>query len=416
MHHFAPARRLVVLLSIAFAISLSVPSTALAVKTLALSSGSFAFEIAPAETGSGEVVVINDGDEDIKVLVYVADVQIDEAGEQTYVLPERQGAAMMSSPATWMRVYMPEDSKAVGNTPYLELKPGQRVPVKFDFSPPRNATPGDHNVIMFFEMFDFLPESAGSVSQVSGRIGARIQLRVTGEYVENVEIRPFEVPAFQIGTAVPYKFTINNTGNVNQRLTGMISLLDRNQAEVIASDIASDTPVYAGSSLEVSGEVTSVASVLGPHTVEVRLQYLEQGATSPTEVVATRTVWMIPMWFILVLGGLVLALVAWLVVRASRKRGPESLAPEAEPVEAPVHARGPVPADGFRYDSERDTIVSATPTCAPAPRPVVAPDSATKSPWLSGAPSAEPGPTPDTEPGAATPDHDTLQLDFGPDE
>jgi len=410
MRGFASARRLAVILSIALAVSLVVPSSALAEKTLALSSGSFAFEIAPGETGSGEVVVINDGDEDIKVLVYVADVEIDETGEQTYVLPERQGAAMMSSPATWMRVYMPEDSKAVGNTPYLELKPGQRVPVKFDFSPPRNATPGDHNVVMFFEMFDFLPDSAGSVSQVSGRIGARIQLRVTGEYVENVDIRPFEVPAFQIGTVVPYKFTINNTGNVNERLTGMISLLDRNQAEVIASDIASDTPVYAGSSLEVSGEVTSAASVLGPHTVEVRLQYLKQGATSPTDVVATRTVWMIPMWLVLVVGGLALALVFWLIVRAARKRGPKPLAPEAEYFESPAPAPVATPAEGFRYDSERDTIVSAAPGSAPVSQPAATPDSALR------APSAEPEQAPATQPGAETTDHDTLQLDFGPDE
>lgn len=313
-------RTLALLACMVVVLALQSPGSALAVKTIALSSGSFSFEIDPAMTGSGEVEVINDGDEDIKVLVYVADVEIDEKGEQSFPLPSREGANIFSSSATWMRVYMPADSKAVGNTPYLELAPGQRIPVKFDFSPPRDATPGDHNVVMFFEMFDFLPESAGSASQVSGRIGARVQLRVKGQFVERLEVRPFEVPAFVIGNVIPYKFSINNEGNVNERTAGTITLLDRNERELVSAEVASDTPVYAGASLEISGEMTTVASALGPQTVEMRLQYFEQGATSPTEVVVTRTVWMVPLWLLIALAVGLFAFVIWLGARAARRR------------------------------------------------------------------------------------------------
>ncbi|MDP2233815.1 MAG: hypothetical protein Q8K89_09280 [Actinomycetota bacterium] len=313
-------RTLVLLLCVVLVLGLQSPGTALAVKTIALSSGSFSFEIDPAMTGSGEVEVINDGDEDIKVLVYVADVEINDKGEQSFPLPSREGASIFSSSATWMRVYMPADSKAVGNTPYLELAPEQRVLVKFDFSPPRDATPGDHNVVMFFEMFDFLPESAGSASQVSGRIGARVQLRVKGQFVERLEVRPFEVPSFVIGNVIPYKFSINNEGNVNERTAGTIALLDRNERELVSAEVASDTPVYAGASLEISGEMTTVASALGPQTVEMRLQYFEQGATSPTEVVTTRTVWMVPLWLLIALAVALFALVIWLGARAARRR------------------------------------------------------------------------------------------------
>lgn len=345
------------------------PATATAEKTLALSSGSFAFEIDPGQTGSGEIVVINDGDEDIKVLVYVADVEINDKGEQSFPLPERQGANLLSSPATWMRVYMPEDSKAVGNTPYVELTPGQRVPVRFDFSPPRDATPGDHNVIMFFEMFDFLPESAGSASQVSGRIGARVQLRVKGQFIEKIDIRPFEVPAFQVGTAVPYKFTINNTGNVNERLSGTVALLDRNEREVVSAEVASDTPVYARANLEVSGEVTSVASVFGPHTLEVRLQYMEQGATSPTEVVESRTVWMIPLWMLIALAVVLFGTSIWIstMFARRRKRDGKSSTPDAAPVP------GPAERDDSYYDPDAEAPAAPKAEEAPvAPAPEVA--------------------------------------------
>lgn len=416
-------------------------SSAFAIKTLALSSGAFSFEVAPGETGKGEVTVINDGDEDIKVMVYVADVKISETGEQEYVLPERSGAAIMSSPSTWMRVYMPEDSKAVGNTPYLELKPGQRIPVRFDFSPPRNATPGDHNVVMFFEMFDFLPESAGSASQVTGRIGARVQLRVTGDYIEKIDIRPFEVPAFVVGNSVPYKFTVNNTGNVNERLSGLVSLLDRSKREVISSPVASDTPVYAASSLQMSGEVTSVASVIGPHTVEARFQYLQQGAATPTEAVASATVWMIPLWLIIAVAAVVVLLVVWATVRGIRRRGPKgprgrdraadvapvsgtdtgSGSPTADPsAAAPVSPPVP-PSEDYRYDAEQDAFVRVTPQAAPvvqAPIPAVETPAHTSTD-ATPAPSATSPVAPDAAPAESAesgPEQDALQLDFGGDE
>ena len=62
---------------------------------------------------------------------------------------------------------MPEEAKAFGNTPYLELEPADRDPVSFIMQPPSNASPGDHNVVLFFEMFD-LPDVRRSQSQVSG--------------------------------------------------------------------------------------------------------------------------------------------------------------------------------------------------------------------------------------------------------
>lgn len=391
------ARASLLLVCVALAVSIVAPSAAFAEKTIALSSGSFSFEIDPGQTGSGEVVVINDGDEDIKVLVYVADVEISDTGEQSFPLPEREGANLLSSPATWMRVYMPEDSKAVGNTPYLELKPGQRVPVKFDFTPPRDANPGDHNIVMFFEMFDFLPESAGSASQVSGRIGARVQLRVKGQFVEKVEVRPFEVPAFQIGNSVPYRFTITNSGNVNERLSGTVSLLDRNEREVVSAEVASDTPVYAGSSLEISGEVTSVVSVIGPHTVEVLLQYLPQGASTPEEVVVTRTVWMFPLWLLIAVAASLFALVIWIGWRAARKRrGPGG----------PTHTAAPVPPadDDSYYDPDREAPGVTAPSASVA-RP------ATDAHSAPGAPSAS-----DVRPEAHAPsvaeNQDALQLEY----
>ena len=230
------SRRVKVLAPIVLGLALLLPvSSAVATKTIALSSGTFAFEVAAGETGTGEIVVINDGDEPIKVLVYVADVVIDEKGNQTYPPPERQGAELLTTPASWFRIFMPADSKSVGNTPYLELDPAERVTVKFDFSPPAGTAPGDHNTMIFFEMFDFAQESGGSSAQITGRLGARVALRVEGELVEKMEVRPFEVPAVRMGTLIPYSFTVANGGNTNKPIVATVTLLDRNEKEIASS-------------------------------------------------------------------------------------------------------------------------------------------------------------------------------------
>ncbi|HSQ21833.1 MAG TPA: hypothetical protein VLQ52_03425, partial [Coriobacteriia bacterium] len=209
--------RLVSVLALTLAL-VAIPGTAVAEKTIGLSSGTFAFEVEPGDTGEGEVIVSNDGDEPLKALVYVTDVKIDDAGEQDFVEPQRQGASILTTPASWFRIFMPADSKSVGNTPYIELDPGERLPIRFAFSPPAGTASGDHNVVIFFEMFELAEGSDGAAAQVSGRLGARVALRVTGPVIENLTIRPFDVPSFRIGNAVPFTFTVNNAGNTNKRV------------------------------------------------------------------------------------------------------------------------------------------------------------------------------------------------------
>lgn len=314
------SRLRLVVLAVLVGVSCFTVAPAYAVKTVALSSGSFAFEVEPGQSGEGEIIVINDGDEPIKVLVYVADVAIDEDGAMTYPLPERQ----TGTPASWFRVFMPADSKSSGNTPYLELAVDQRVPVKFDFSPPAGSAPGDHNMVMFFEMFDFADDVEGSAVQVAGRIGARIALRVNGEVIEKMTVRPFEVPAFRVGTEVPYRFVVTNGGNLNKGIEAWVTLLDRNEKEVASSQVASETTVLARSNLAFAGGLETVAGRFGPHTMEVRVQYSEEGAEFPTEIIEQRTIWLVPVWLLIVVAVLVFLLAIWLAVRLTR--GPRSRA------------------------------------------------------------------------------------------
>ncbi len=350
-----PVKLRFIALAVALAIVCVVPLAVYAAQTLALSSGTFAFEVDPGQTGEGEVVVINDGDEPIKVLVYVADVAIDETGVQTYPLPERQGASLLTTPASWFRIFMPADSKSVGNTPYLELDVAERVPVKFDFTPPTGTAPGDHNTVIFFEMFEFAQDTEGSAAQVSGRIGARVALRVSGEIVEDMSIRPFEVPAFVVGTEVPYDFTVVNGGNLNKPIVATATLLDRSEKEVASAVVASETTVYARSNLQLSGKLDTVAGRLGPHTVEARVQYTKEGADLPTEVVEQRTVWLFPLWLLITAAVLVFVGAVALATRLMRGRGRREHSEDRPVQRSSSRARGSEAEERRRRREERAT-------------------------------------------------------------
>lgn len=309
-----------------------IPGSAMAERTIALSSGAFAFEVEPGDSGEGEVIVMNDGDEPLKALVYITDVQVDETGKQSFVQPQRQGASILTTPASWFRIFMPADSKAVGNTPYLELDVGERIPIQFAFSPPQGVPSGDHNVVIFFEMFELADSSEGAAALVSGRLGTRVALRVTGEVVENMSVRPFDVPGFRIGNMVPFSFTVNNAGNTNKRVAVTADLLDRSERSVVASVVASDTAVLADSRYRFEGALNTGAGRLGPHAFELKVLYFLEGAASPTELVEQRTVWLVPMWLLLLLVFIAFDLLVWAAVRSyrSRRRPPRTSAPSGD--------------------------------------------------------------------------------------
>ena len=298
----------------------AVPGVAHAEKTIALSSGSFEFTVEPGGIGSGEVTVMNDGEEPLKALVYVADMRIAETGSLSYVTPQREGANLLTTPATWFRIYMPADSKSVGNTPYIELDPGERLPIKFEFSPPAGTAPGDHNAVIFFEMFELTSGADGSTAQVTGRLGTRVALRVAGQTVESLTIRPFDVPSFQIGGSVPYTFTVNNEGNINKHVAVSVAMLDSAEDQVASSMVTTDTIVFANAGQQFTGDLDLSSQRLGPHTVEVTVSYMKEGDQIASTLVEQRTVWLLPLWAVVAIGFLVTYAIIYVISRVVRGR------------------------------------------------------------------------------------------------
>lgn len=282
----------------------SFPAPAAAVRTVGLSTGTFDFSLAPGQVGEGEVIVSNDGDEDIDVLVYASDQVVADDGTISYVVPTAQQTTGVGTPATWVRMVMGAETKTVGNTPYVSLSPGERVPVEFEIKIPDGAAPGDHQMIIFFEMFGGGETDAENASAaVTGRVGARIRTRIAGEIVERVDVRPFVTKSFVLSKLAPYTFVVRNEGNIDKRVNARILLLDRNLQEVVSSLVTSDTPVFAGANFEQSGAVDTGEQLLGRYTMRLEISYPREGSEvgAPEIITIDKSVWFIPVWLVVAL-------------------------------------------------------------------------------------------------------------------
>jgi hypothetical protein len=310
---------------------LLVPGSAFASRTLGLSAGSFLFGVAAGQQAAGEVIVMNDGTDPLKVMVYAADQTVDAKGNITYHAPTRAELSSLDLPSAWTQIKMPANSKSLGNIPYLELKPGQRVPVKFSIVVPSNVPPGDHNVILFFEAFEPPKLGQGAQSVVSGRLGARVTLRVQGDLVRKLEVRPFNVPTWVLGGAVPFDFTVRNIGNIDQRVGARVLLLDRNDNEVQRKQVLDGPTLFAGTNTEETGTLLADGPfVIGPYKVRLDVSPVDDtgkatsaGADTITE---TRDVWMIPFWvvaLVIVIVVLIIVRIVWVIIARSKRRRAE---------------------------------------------------------------------------------------------
>ncbi len=349
--------RLVALVVLALAASLLMPASAVAVRTLGLSTGTFEFTVAEGQKGGGDVVVMNSGDEPLQVLIYAANQTIDSKGQATYEVPNPEETNLISSPASWLRLKIDAKQRALGNTPYIDLEPGQRVSVHFEFEVPDGVPPGDHQIMLFFQMMAGEAPKDSSGTAVSGRLGSRIRIRVKGDVVERLEVRPFVVRSFIIGEGIPYTLLIRNDGNIDETVNGRIMLLDGNENELEASDVATATTVFAGSNVELSGALAEGKSRIGRYTVRFEMEYPKEGSDSavPERIVKERSVIIVPLWLavglIVIVGGVAL----WLSWRASVKSAERRIA-KKQAASAPAMSGRRI-GDSEYYDPDAESVV-----------------------------------------------------------
>ncbi|MDP2401728.1 MAG: hypothetical protein Q8M66_07095, partial [Actinomycetota bacterium] len=286
--------------------ALATPSSAIAERTIALSSGTFSPSLAPGQSAADRVMVANNGDEPLLALVYTADVFSDEQGQQSYERPSAEPADFLNSSASWIRVKVPDSTKIVANTPYLELNPGDELPVDFEVVVPPGAGPGDYNAVIFFEMFDFAAGSTGAVSKIQGRIGAKLDLRVVGDIVDRLEVGPFIASRFALANKTTFSTMVRNAGNIDKKFSARLELVGDGNEIVWSQELDSDVNLYARNDRAYNGVVEFEGVGFGSYTFRTIVDYQkeiggETGALEQAQEIVDRPIWVVPLWVAILL-------------------------------------------------------------------------------------------------------------------
>ena len=328
-----PARaKLPLVVVVVLLVGLLVPTAAPAERTIALNTGTVELSLAPGGIANETLRVANNGTEPLKALLYSSDVRYDEQGNPDYIKPTGDAGEFLRSPASWLNLRIPDTAKVVANTPYIELDPGDELEIAFEMRVPSNATPGDYNAIIFFEMFEFAGGDTGTTSRIAGRIGARIVLRVAGDVIDDIDVAPYSVRSFVIGDTVPYSFRVTNDGNIDKRYVPSLVVLDGSEAERMRSVVESSAVVYAQNQREYVGALKLENASFGRFTMRAEVAYdretgSEPGTVVPASIEKDRVFWVIPLWAAIaaLIGiGLPILWVSWrLAVRSTQRKNAE---------------------------------------------------------------------------------------------
>jgi hypothetical protein len=341
------------------------PAPAFAIKTLSLSTGTIQLSLPGGGSGGGSITVANTGTEIIDALVYVADARIDAKGMPVYDRPKAGTPPLPRSPATWVGLQLPASATMVGGTPALHLKAGDQTVVSFTETVPPNARPGDHNAVVFFEMFEPDPASpTGAVSKVTGRIGARVVTAVQGQIRDSLLVTGLKMPGFVVGDSAFYSFTIVNDGNVDKRYAATIGLAAGKPSVVTSSGIA-----YAGDHAAYAGIVSLKGAAFGPATVVLRVEHRlvardASGAPDAKLIQQERQVFVVPWWLAILVVAIVALAALWLVWALTMRRRRRVAATELAAPNAP-----PAPRQDAEILDQVPPMQRKAPDMAPAPAP-----------------------------------------------
>lgn len=243
-----------------------------AVRKLSLQPAAFQFSAAAGSEISNSFTLKNEGDEDLShVFVYSTNVKVDKNGKERYELP-RPEENILSSPASWVYIKVPDPTKIIGNFPFLDLKKGESKQVDFVIKVPDNAPPGDYTTVVFFEAREV--SGAGKIgTSIGARVGCRIKIRVQGEIIEDLVFDRLTTRRLIVGNIVPFELKLVNKGNVDASGPVILRIKDSSGKTIYEKDLSRRSYLYARNNLQFSGAVKVNGLSFGRYTLEGIFKY-----------------------------------------------------------------------------------------------------------------------------------------------
>jgi len=245
---------------------------AFAVRKLSLQPAAFQFSAAAGSEISNSFNLKNEGDEDLShVFVYSTNVKVDKNGKERYELP-RPEQNILSSPASWVYIRVPDPTKIIGNFPFVDLKKGESKQVDFVIKIPDKAPPGDYTTVVFFEARQV--SGAGKIgTSIGARVGCRVKIRVQGEIVEDLVFERLTTRRLIVGNIIPFELKLVNKGNVDASGPVILKIKDSSGKTLYQKDLSRLTYLYARNNLQFSGAVKVNNIGFGRYTLEGIFKY-----------------------------------------------------------------------------------------------------------------------------------------------
>lgn len=200
--------------------------------------------------------------------------------------------------STWISV--PERS--------ITLLPEETREISFTITVPADASPGSHFAGLFLDSEPQRQRVTGAA--VGMRVGSIISLRISGNILEEAQLREFSTRQIVYGNpSVDFEAKVANLGNVLLRPRGIVEITNMRGTKVASIKVNdSAAPVFPGSDKTYTVKWETEGFAFGRYQAVISLVYGEDGRKTIT---APTGFWVLPLKPILtVLGGLFACILA----------------------------------------------------------------------------------------------------------
>jgi hypothetical protein len=282
-----------------FTVFVLVPQKASAATGLTIQPVKISQDLTASSTTSGDILLTNASDSDVKVTVSVADF-VPLANTDT--LQFINSAAGVTSVKDWVKVNN-------GVTDFT-FKKGAQVSVPYTITAPKDAEPGSHFGVIFFKA-DSLGQ--GGSLQIGAQVGVLVLVTIPGNFLQKGEIESLVTPSFLQSAPVPFKLSFKNTGTVYFEPKGTIVIKNMFGQKVDEVPINGTVVLPTGlKTMEFDWNPSGL--IIGRYTATATV------LDSTNNVLSTKTVvfYVFPVWYALAF--LVLLVILFIVFRFLKAR------------------------------------------------------------------------------------------------
>jgi hypothetical protein len=208
----------------------------------------------------------------------------------------------------------------------LVLAPQGQENLIFTIQPPKEAEPGGHYAVIFFEPIKSSEFGQNSSLGITGRVGALLFITVNGQILEKGRVLgaqssdkcsgvscSFKTKKFREWGPVPFEFRFENTGNIHVKVKGKIEIYNLFRQKI--AEIPVDEKTVLPKKTRYFDAKWLREPLLGYYKAKLTINY---GSLSVADHAQT-SFWAIPWRILLVFVGICLISAVFIKMRKSRR-------------------------------------------------------------------------------------------------